>query len=82
MEARWMRRRVSGEEVVKAAEKLRGSGWDEWAERHGDWSRDGAMHLVVRPGGLRLAEVVREVPGLRYHAAAQAVKGEPTPMTF
>jgi REP-associated tyrosine transposase len=58
-EARRMRRRVSWGEVVKAAETVRGGRWEEWAVRH---------------GGLRLAEVVREAKGLRYQAAAQAVK--------
>jgi hypothetical protein len=32
------------------------------------------MHVAVRYGGLRLEEVVREVSGLRYQAAAEAVK--------
>ena len=73
-EARRMRRRVSWEEVVRATETVRGGKWDEWAERHGDLSRDGAMYVAVRHGGLSLAEVVREVEGLRYQAAAQAVK--------
>jgi hypothetical protein len=32
------------------------------------------MHVAVRYGGLRLAEVVRALKGIRYQAAAQAVK--------
>ncbi len=73
-EARRMRRRVSWEEVVQAGEKIRRSRWEDWADRPGDWGRDGAMHVAVRYGGLRLTEVVRAVEGLRYQAAAQAVK--------
>jgi REP element-mobilizing transposase RayT len=71
--ARRLRGRVDWQEVVKAAEKVRGEKWDRWAERHGDWRRDGVMYVAVRHGGLRLAEVVRQV-GMRYQAAAQGVK--------
>jgi REP element-mobilizing transposase RayT len=71
--ARRMRRRARWGELVRAAEKLRGKRWDRWAERHGDWGRDGVMYVAVRHGGIRLAEVVGEV-GLKYQAAAQAVK--------
>ena len=68
-----MRQRVRWEELVRAAEKIRGETWDRWAEQHGDWGRDGVMYLAVRHGGMRLAEVVRQV-GMKYQAAAQAVK--------
>jgi hypothetical protein len=71
---RQLRRRVSWEAVVKAAEEVRGAKWEEWRERHGDWGRDAAMHVAVRHGGMGLAEVVRAVKGIRYQAAAQAVK--------
>jgi hypothetical protein len=71
--ARRLRRRVRWEEVVRAAEKIRGESWAKWAERHGDWGRDGAIYVAVRYGGLRLAEVVGEV-GLKYQAAAQGIK--------
>jgi putative transposase len=73
-EARRMRRRVAWEEVIGAAERVRGRKWEDWAERHGDWGRDGAIYIAVRHGGLRLAEVVRRMEGLKYQAAAQAVK--------
>ncbi|MCL4176998.1 MAG: transposase [Verrucomicrobia bacterium] len=71
--ARRLRRRVGWEELVGAAEKIRGEPWERWAERHGDWGRDGVMYVAVRYGGMRLAEVVPPV-GLKYQAAAQAVK--------
>ena len=60
-------------QLVRAAEKIKGENWQAWAERHGDWSRDATMYVATRHGGLRLAEVVREV-GVKYQAAAQAVK--------
>ena len=65
-QARWI-------ELVRAAERIKGEKWEGWAERHGDWSRDARMYLASRHGGLRLAEVAREV-GVKYQAAAQGVK--------
>ena len=69
-----MRWRSRWEDLVKAAEAIRGEAWAEWSERHGDWRRDAVMYVAVHHGGPRLAEVVRQV-GLKYQAAAQAVKG-------
>ena len=71
--ARVLRRRVHWQKLVKAAERIRGKRWEDWAERHGDWGRDGLMYVAVRYGGLRLTEVVREVR-MKYQAAAQGVK--------
>jgi hypothetical protein len=71
--ARRMRRRSRWEDLLKAAEESRGEAWAEWSKRHGDWGRDAVMHVAVHHGGLRLAEVVQHV-GLKYQAAAQAVK--------
>jgi hypothetical protein len=71
--ARRLRGRVEWGELVRVAEKLRGAPWASWAERHGDWGRDGLMHVAVRYGGLRLVEVMRHT-GMKYQAAAQAVK--------
>lgn len=70
--ARRMRRRRRWEEVVQAAEKVRGMKWDQWAERHGDWGRDATMYVAVRHGGVRLPEVAGQ-QGMMYQAAAQAV---------
>ena len=72
--ARRLRPRVEWAEVVRLTERLRGRAWAELWVRHGDWGRDGAMYFAVRHGGQRLAEVVGQIPGLRYPAAAQAVK--------
>jgi hypothetical protein len=73
-EARRLRRRVEWDQVVKAAERLKKGPWEQWAESHGDWGRDGSMYVAVRHGGLRLAEVVQAQGGIKYQAAAQAVK--------
>ena len=64
---------IRWEDLVTAAEAIRGEAWAEWSERHGDWGRDAVMYVAVHHGGLRLAKVVRHV-GLKYQAAAQAVK--------
>jgi hypothetical protein len=75
-EARRLRRsrRVSWSEIVTAAERALGRKWSEMVNTHGDWGRDGVLHVATRYGGYRLVEVVREVPGLRYQAAAQGVR--------
>ena len=39
-----------------------------------DWGRDGTMAVATRYLGWRLADVVREVPGLKYAAAAQWIR--------
>jgi hypothetical protein len=36
---------------MRAAEELRGGAWAEWAERYGDWGRDGAMYAAGAQGG-------------------------------
>ncbi len=69
-----MRGRVPWAEVVRATEAICGRRWAELLTAHGDWGRDGALYYAVRHGGQRLAEVVAQVPGLKYPAAAQAIK--------
>ncbi len=66
--------RVTWADVVQATEVVMGRPWAEVAEVHGDWTRDGALHVAVQHGRLRLSDVQREVPGLKYQAAAQAVR--------
>jgi hypothetical protein len=44
--------------------------WGEMAEGHGDWGRDGTLAVATRYLGWRLAEVVRQVRGLKYAAVA------------
>ena len=39
-----------------------------------DYARDAVMSVAVREGGLRLPEVLRQIPGLSYNAAAQAFR--------
>ncbi len=60
--------------MVRATEAVCRRRWPELLAAHGDWGRDGAMYYAVRHGGWRLAEVVAQVPGLKYSAAAQAIQ--------
>jgi REP element-mobilizing transposase RayT len=66
--------RAEWAEIVAAAERITGRPWSETVELHADWVRDGVLYTVVRHLGWRLAEVYQRVPGLKYAAAAQAVK--------
>jgi REP element-mobilizing transposase RayT len=67
-------RRLEWPEIVASAEALRGRPWSEMAEDWGDWGRDGTIYVAVRYGRQRLADVARAVGGLKYGAAAQAVR--------
>lgn len=60
--------------LIRAAEAVLGRPWKTMVEAHGDWGRDGVMFVAVRFARYRLPEVVREIPGVRYGAAAQAVQ--------
>ena len=60
--------------IVAAAEGIGGQPWSEVVDTHGDWIRDAVLYTTVRHLGYRLTEVYREIPGLKYSAAAQAVK--------
>jgi len=67
-------RRPDWTSIVKAAEKIGGQRWSEALVAHGSWIRDAVLFTAVRHLGHRLAEVYREIPGLKYPAAAAAVK--------
>jgi hypothetical protein len=67
-------RRAAWDDIVRATEELRGRKWPELLTAYGEWGRDGAIYVAVRFGGLRLAEVLPSIPGLKYQAAAQGVK--------
>lgn len=60
--------------IVGAAESILGRSWGEMTERYGDWGRDGTIAVATRHLGWRLVEVVREVKGLNYAAAAQGIR--------
>jgi hypothetical protein len=55
----------------RMSEAVEGKGVAYSLERH--WGRDGAIYFAVRHGRQRLAQVVRQLEGLRLQAA-QAVK--------
>ena len=61
-------------EIVAAAEALRRKRWSQMAESWGDWGRDGTIYVAVRYGQQRLVDIVRLAGGLKYGAAAQAVR--------
>lgn len=66
--------RMLWKELVSMAEAARGVKWEDLLERYGDWTRDAVLYLAVRHGSYGLSEVYREIPGLKYQAAAQGVK--------
>ena len=61
-------------QMVQATERTLGRPWTEMIGAYGDWGRDGLLAVATRHLGWRLAEVVREVPGLSYAAAAQGIR--------
>lgn len=60
--------------IVAAAERIGGQEWSKTILVHGNWFRDAVLYTAVRHLGYRLAEVYRGIPGLKYPAAAAAVK--------
>ena len=60
--------------LVTATEDLLGRRWSEMTTRYGDWGRNGLMAVATRHLGWRLVDVVREIPGLGYGAAAQGIR--------
>jgi putative transposase len=66
--------RVGWREIVKAAEGELGRKWVEMTAAYGDWGRDGVLYVATRYGGYRLAELLGEMPELKYQAAAQGVR--------
>ena len=75
-EARRVRRggRVDWKTLISAAETVLGRKWPAMLSGHGDWGRDGLLHVATRHGGYRLAELLQEIPGLKYQAAAQGIR--------
>ena len=49
------------------------SGWEEFAERRGDWGREAALWLGRRAGRLRLEELGKLAGGLDYANVSKAV---------
>ena len=50
--------------------RIGGQRWSEALVAHGNWIRDAVLFTAVRHLDYRLAEVYREIPGLKYPAAA------------
>ncbi|MFM8358833.1 MAG: transposase [Verrucomicrobiota bacterium] len=66
--------RPAWKDLVGAAEQLLGRPWSEMMTQYGDWGRNGLMAVATRHLDWRLVEVVREIPGLGYSAAAQGIR--------
>jgi hypothetical protein len=66
--------RVSWGEWVRQAETLLGRRWPRMIGAHGDWGRDGLHYVATRYGGYRLRELLTQIEGLKYQAAAQGVR--------
>ena len=74
IEQRRLERRASWEGIVRAVEAVKGEGWAEFRDRHGDEGRDLALYLARRYTDLTLAELGARAGGLRYAAVAQAIR--------
>jgi hypothetical protein len=66
--------RASWERVVAVVEKLKGQGWGEFRDQHGDWGRDMALVLGRREGRMTLGELAERVGGIDYVSVASAVR--------
>ena len=66
--------RAAWRDIVKAAESELGRKWPEMTATYGDWGRDGVLYVATRHGGYRLAELLSELPEIKYQAAAQGIR--------
>jgi len=71
---RALRPRPNWEGVRRAIERVRGEAWLDFADRHGDWGRDMALHVLRMQGGLTLREAAQCVGIAHYQTAAQALR--------
>ena len=70
--ARAWRRLLPFEEVKKALESVKGEPWAAFADRHGDWGRDLALHVGRMRCGLTLRELGAQAGGMGVQAVAKA----------
>lgn len=59
-ESQWaqsVRRRPGFEHVVAVVERLKGAGWEQFRDRHGDWGRDLVLYLARKETLLSLSEL-------------------------
>ncbi|MEN9675995.1 MAG: hypothetical protein RIS76_1891 [Verrucomicrobiota bacterium] len=66
--------RTAWKTMIQAVEQVIGRRWKEMTANYGDTGRDALLAVATRHLGWRLSEVVREVPGLSYAAAAQGIR--------
>jgi hypothetical protein len=72
-QAKKLEERADWQVIVAALERVKGEGWQQFSQRHGDWGRDAALWLGRRVGRLRLAQLGELVGGLDYAAVGQAL---------
>jgi putative transposase len=70
---RRLSRGVGWPAIVAAVEQVKGEGWAQFSQRHGDWGRDAALWLARKRGRYRLSDLGRLAGGLDYAAVGQAV---------
>ncbi len=70
---RSLERRVTWEEIVEVAERMRGEKWEVFRDRHGDTGRDLVLYLGRRVGSLSIRELSKRVE-IEYMSAATAVR--------
>lgn len=66
--------RPGWETIRSAVERVKGEAWEQFAERHGDWGRDLALHVGRRYGGMGLAALGRLGGVSHYYTVAQALR--------
>lgn len=71
---RWLVRAIPVERIVKLVEKKRGMSWEEFRERHGDWSRDLVLYLARRRSGLTLRQIGEELGLFSYKTVGKAAQ--------
>jgi len=69
-----LRVRVSFEDVVRAVEKEKGTKWEQFCEKRGDWGRDLVLAIARRHCGMTLKTLGEPAAGLRSVAVSMAIR--------
>ena len=72
-ETRALEQKMSWEEIVRAAECVKGEKWEEFCNRHGDFARDGVFYLARRRGRMSLRDLAEKAGNMEYAAVGAAV---------
>jgi hypothetical protein len=71
---RELRRRRDFDEIVRMVERLKGSKWEAFRDRYGDWGRDLVLWAGQRFGGLKLSELAARAGAASDPAVSMAIK--------